>query len=356
MKNVIKLGIIVFVVIIGLLFTGCPEEADNNNSLLQSEARYSTVPYKAQGEFGNLKYFAYDDDSNYYMFLLGHVNRVPITYRTAIFYDGITPQDIYFEITDQLEISVMEAITTAESNTIANSSHFEWSVEAKAGFEWGPFGASVEAKTGGSSGWEESNTRSVSNTIETTISKLSGETERFGTTIGNNNEPAGKYRYAYFGTIDVYYILITDRNKTQVKEASTVMCARPSSYAWGIDYEPDLGGSFGKTDNRNLLRIPEFPLSSLPNPTIPIDNPIPEPVIDAKDRLSAGREHTLYIDNKGNLWAWGSNQYGQLGIIDTKKRGEGITPEIIRSGTKFIAISAGEHHSLAIDIGGNLWA
>ena len=30
-------------------------------------------------------------------------------------------------------------------------------------------------------------------------------------------------------------------------------------------------------------------------------------------RLSAGLSHTVYVDETGTLWAWGSNQAGQLG-------------------------------------------
>ena len=34
---------------------------------------------------------------------------------------------------------------------------------------------------------------------------------------------------------------------------------------------------------------------------------------DAPLRLSAGLSHTVYVDEEGTLWAWGSNQASQLG-------------------------------------------
>ena len=68
--------------------------------------------------------------------------------------------------------------------------------------------------------------------------------------------------------------------------------------------------------------------------------------------ISAGVGYSLGIDEEGNLWAWGSNFNGQLGDGTTEDR---TTPVQIKAGTKFKAISAGRSHSLAIDESGNLW-
>jgi len=446
MKNTGKLlGIIALITTIGLLLS-CGDPLDENgnyendnhidNSFITGNAtlRYCTIPYEVPGELGTLKYYAHDNDNNYYLFVLGHISRVPIAYQQAVIYNGITAMTIGYERTHSEETSIMNAITTTEINTITNSSHFEWSVKGKAGFEVGPFSTSVEARTGGSNSWDETNTRSVSDTVETTISRLNQEKNTISATIGNNNEPVGLYRYALFGTIDVYYVLITDRNKTQVKEAYTAMCARPV-FAWGIDYEPDLGGSFGKTDDSNLLTIPVLNLSSLPNPSIQVDDaniPMPDRVkkpeadlssgvigitqtvtldceegaeirytldgstptessmlftspiiisqttilkaiaiktgmtnssvfeakyhfLEPKDRLSAGQDHTLFIDNNGNLWVWGDNERGQLGQGDNTGDNKRKTTPVKVDGT-YISVAAGDFHSLAIDIENNLYA
>ena len=73
--------------------------------------------------------------------------------------------------------------------------------------------------------------------------------------------------------------------------------------------------------------------------------------------ISAGANfnmHFFAIDEIGNLWAWGNNGSGQLGnnssiIVDKS------APVQIKAGTKFKGISAGKQHSLAIDESGNLW-
>ncbi len=70
-------------------------------------------------------------------------------------------------------------------------------------------------------------------------------------------------------------------------------------------------------------------------------------------KISAGSYFNLAIDINGNLYAWGDNSYGQLGV------GNGIAarsvPTRILIGTKFIEISAGSYHSMAIDENGGLW-
>jgi len=66
--------------------------------------------------------------------------------------------------------------------------------------------------------------------------------------------------------------------------------------------------------------------------------------------VAAGGRHSLAISADGRLWAWGSNQYGQLGLGDREDRG---IPERVPGfgpGTdlKAVGISTGYEHSLVI--------
>ena len=65
--------------------------------------------------------------------------------------------------------------------------------------------------------------------------------------------------------------------------------------------------------------------------------------------------HCLAIDaSTGNIWAWGYNNYGQLGINTTTSRSSPVT--IVRTAS-YVAIAAGPDYSLAIDATtGNIWA
>jgi alpha-tubulin suppressor-like RCC1 family protein len=33
----------------------------------------------------------------------------------------------------------------------------------------------------------------------------------------------------------------------------------------------------------------------------------------AEETISSGLDHTIYLKSDGSVWAWGRNQYGQLG-------------------------------------------
>ncbi len=70
-------------------------------------------------------------------------------------------------------------------------------------------------------------------------------------------------------------------------------------------------------------------------------------------KVSAFDRHTLAIDEEGNLWVWGNIATNGLGDGTTTSR---KSPVQIKSGTKFKEIAAGGVHSLAIDETGNLWA
>lgn len=70
--------------------------------------------------------------------------------------------------------------------------------------------------------------------------------------------------------------------------------------------------------------------------------------------ISVGGYHSLALASDGSVFAWGSNGHGQLGDGSTTER---ITPvEISVPGKTFLAISAGEAHSLALSSDGSVFA
>jgi len=76
------------------------------------------------------------------------------------------------------------------------------------------------------------------------------------------------------------------------------------------------------------------------------------PTMQGTGKLAAGTGHTLMIDADGNVWAWGSNEYGQLGIGSYEDQ---ITPNKIDGLNDIIAVAAGDNHSIALDGDGNVW-
>lgn len=84
---------------------------------------------------------------------------------------------------------------------------------------------------------------------------------------------------------------------------------------------------------------------------------------DATD-VAAGDFHTLVLTSKGEIWAWGSNVDGQLGLkaCEISKYGDGIggcsskapempytdSPQLIKSSVNFTAVDASARYSMAI--------
>ncbi|MCL1864681.1 MAG: hypothetical protein FWF73_02595 [Spirochaetes bacterium] len=92
---------------------------------------------------------------------------------------------------------------------------------------------------------------------------------------------------------------------------------------------------------------------------IPDLTAIPIPIqIEIKDKwkaVSAGYNYTAAIKENGTLWAWGRNNYGQLGNGSTT---DSYTPVIVGTNTdNWIAVSTrGYYYAVAIKTDGSLWA
>jgi alpha-tubulin suppressor-like RCC1 family protein len=70
-------------------------------------------------------------------------------------------------------------------------------------------------------------------------------------------------------------------------------------------------------------------------------------------KIFLAANHTISIDKGGRLWAWGNNDYSQLGDTTTTSR---ATPISVRGAVKtFCQIATGDFRTLAIDRTGRVW-
>ena len=65
-------------------------------------------------------------------------------------------------------------------------------------------------------------------------------------------------------------------------------------------------------------------------------------------------DHTLAIKTDGTLWAWGANDYGQLGL-GTAGAADEKSPVQVGAGTDWAAVAAGDDYSAALKTDGTLW-
>ena len=102
-------------------------------------------------------------------------------------------------------------------------------------------------------------------------------------------------------------------------------------WVWGANSIAQMNGVFSNDFPQNIQRSPQKTM---------------ENVLD----VSCGGWHTLCITKDNNLWGWGENGYGQLGVGDIRDRN---APTFIMD--KVVSIFANEYQSFAIREDHTLW-
>ena len=69
--------------------------------------------------------------------------------------------------------------------------------------------------------------------------------------------------------------------------------------------------------------------------------------------IDAGSYHSLVVKNDGTVWTWGANSNGQLGDGTKNDR---LTPIQVQGLSSVVAVDAGLHHNLALKSDGTVWA
>ena len=111
-------------------------------------------------------------------------------------------------------------------------------------------------------------------------------------------------------------------------------------YAWGYNGDGELG--LGNTTT---------PITTPQRITFPAE-------VTGWDAVAAGGDHSLAIGNDGNIYVWGSDQDGQLGIGFTAFAPQDTLQKVsLPSGvTTWKAVAAGRDHSLAIGDDGHAYS
>ena len=114
------------------------------------------------------------------------------------------------------------------------------------------------------------------------------------------------------------------------------------------------GEIWGWGDNANGVLGSALSERSGTNVTNPTKITLPNAV--KSTAISAGADHVLALGSDGNVYAWGSNAYGQLGIDNG---GTAVTTPTLVEGLRnknVVAISAGRFFSLALTEGGQVYS
>ena len=104
-------------------------------------------------------------------------------------------------------------------------------------------------------------------------------------------------------------------------------------YGWGSNYHGQLSHD-------------EYMIYNKPT----LCNKFPDNIISIK----CGANHTLLLTLEGNIYSFGKNDYGQLGLNDNDIK-KTNTPTLIRNIPEIRRIECGSDHSMCIDVNNNLW-
>lgn len=140
-------------------------------------------------------------------------------------------------------------------------------------------------------------------------------------------------------SVDAYGSISPQNVADAGKEHFVVLKDDGSVWSWG-------GNTFGQLGAKSLP-----PNGSL-TPT-PIQTESGNRLLNIK-AIAAGGYHTVALDNDGKVWTWGSNSFKQLGHSDSDGRNE--NPDDVKGLPEIKAIAAGDYHTLAVDTDGNVWA
>jgi alpha-tubulin suppressor-like RCC1 family protein len=119
---------------------------------------------------------------------------------------------------------------------------------------------------------------------------------------------------------------------------SLALAADGTPYAWGSNSNAQLG------DNSTTQRLAPVALAA--------------GAATGYTQTAAGNSHSVALTATGGLYAWGFNSYGQLGDGTTTDRtvpvpvAQGAAP----AGTRFVQVAAGANHSLALTAEGRVYA
>ena len=117
-----------------------------------------------------------------------------------------------------------------------------------------------------------------------------------------------------------------------VGTVSDASAQEKASYAWGANGERQLGN--GTTVFRRSIA---FAVSNSAGVV----------------QVAAGTDHSLLLKADGTVWAFGNNQYGELGDGTIVKR---TLPVQVSDLTGVVQIAAGYRYSLALKSDGTVWA
>ncbi|HRX69976.1 MAG: DUF4214 domain-containing protein [Candidatus Competibacteraceae bacterium] len=122
---------------------------------------------------------------------------------------------------------------------------------------------------------------------------------------------------------------------------------QPWGYAWGSNQSGQIGNPSAGRNRKFPIRWSRWTGASAAAAATP------SATNDDWVQVASGGQHSVARREDGTVWAWGKNEFGQLGDGTTANRQE---PVQVSGLSHVIAVAAGKSHSLAVKQDGTVWA
>jgi alpha-tubulin suppressor-like RCC1 family protein len=147
---------------------------------------------------------------------------------------------------------------------------------------------------------------------------------------------AGMSAVAILAAVIAVVVVLTSAGSPRgsVKPASSLGSGQPDgAYAWGDNAFGGLGsGSSAQTDSPIAVKLPAGTIS-----------------------IAAGANYTVAVTRSGRVYSWGDNEFGQLGDGNTTSR---LNPVVVRLpvGVRVKMVVANRYHTVAVTVDGRVYA
>lgn len=260
MKKVFIVAIIFVFVIFNVVACSKDSDQSNNNenkNFNNQNTKFETLSLQSVpvapdiGEQPQILESYTDNLYNYYLLDAGYIENVYVSTLASVNYVGVP---ISFSKTTTQASEIQNSITEAVSNSYYFSigTGGEINIGAHLGTPNNYFSCnlSLDWNIQGSI----TSTKSVSDTFSS--ANLYSESQTISYNFGANETDNGWYRYALYGTIDVYFICVTDRANQKLISMEVQVCAREDDYFVRSEYSEN--GNFDNSPNQEIVFEEDF--------------------------------------------------------------------------------------------------
>ena len=271
-------GILVFTLVFGMILISCGGSGDPSspsdttkpiitNTDEPSKGARSIKPVAASNDPYKpviLDLFT-EGDRNWYIIDAGYINDTLVTQMGPVHFRG--SGEVNFSRTESVESSISRSSTETVSNSIVVSDGTSNTVGIEEGIKVGlnvssggdifKVEGSFEKSITNKYEWTRTLETATGKSRETSDSYIASLTQATSNSTGfsiNREDPPGYYRFAFYTTFDVYFIISTSLDNQDLLSWDVISCARSGPPMADLEYLPEESqGRFDNSPSGNLI-------------------------------------------------------------------------------------------------------